>query len=110
MDWSGITEFFRHLRTDRILDTLRQWNLGELIATPWFLGSVLALALTAFFLRRRMLLAIILGAAGFAWLTSYTLERGTSLEGGSNEGLLVFVGGGVVLVGVVLYLVFIRSD
>ncbi|WP_305043133.1 hypothetical protein [Geoalkalibacter sp.] len=110
MDWSRIAELFRYLQTERLLNTLREWNLGELIANPWFLGGAGALALIAFFLRWRMVLAGILGAVGFAWLVSYTLARGTSLEGGANEGLLVFVGGGVVLVGVVLYLMFIRSD
>ncbi|WP_302504051.1 hypothetical protein [Geoalkalibacter halelectricus] len=110
MDWSGIADFFSFLQTERILATLRQWNLGELIANPWFLGGALVAALIAFIMRWRMLLAAILGCVGFAWLVSYTLERGTSLEGGSNEALLVFVGGGVALAAVVLYLIFIRSD
>jgi predicted membrane channel-forming protein YqfA (hemolysin III family) len=110
MDWSSISQFFNHLQTEQVLATLREWNLGELITNPWFLGAAGVLALVAFFLRWRVFLAVILGAVGFAWLLSYTLDRGTALEAGNNEALLVFVGGGVVLVGIVLYLVFIRSD
>jgi hypothetical protein len=38
------------------------------------------------------------------------MGRGTSLEEGTNDALLVFIGGGVLLVGIVIYLVFIRTD
>lgn len=110
MDWSSISQFFSHLQTDQVLDTLKQWNLGELIVNPWFLGASGVLAVIAFFMRWRVFLAVILGAVGFAWLLSYTLERGTALEAGNNEALLVFVGGGVALVGIILYLIFIRTD
>ena len=110
MDWSTIMQFFSHLQTERLLETFRQWKIAELVVDPYFLGAAGVLALVAYFFRWKMLLAIILGVVGFAWLLSYTLERGTALEAGSNEALLVFIGGGVALVGIVLYLIFVRSD
>lgn len=110
MDGSRISDFFRHFRTDEVVRTLQEANLGELIYNPWFLGACAALALIALFMRWRTLLATLVGCLGFAWLLSYTLGRGTSLEEGTNDALLVFIGGGVVLVGIIIYLIFIRTD
>ncbi len=110
MDFSQIADFFRHFQTERVVETLKGLNLSELVANPWFLGAAGLLALIALILRWRMLLATVVCSVGFTWLLSYTMARGTSLEEGSNEALLIFIGGGVVLVGLVIYLVFIRAD
>ncbi|MDY6849095.1 MAG: hypothetical protein AB7F20_00270 [Geoalkalibacter sp.] len=110
MDLSRIADFFRHLRTDEVVRTLQEANLGELITNPWFLAVCGVLALVALVMKWRTLLATLVGCVGFAWLLSYTMGRGTSLEEGTNDALLVFIGGGVLLVGIVIYLVFIRTD
>ncbi len=51
---------------------------------------------------------VIVGCAG---AMSFLAEKGTSLEGGmSNSAMLVFIGIGVVVVGALIYLLFIKSD
>lgn len=106
----SILQFFQGLQTDRLIALMNEMHLGDLIHSPWFLGSVAALAVIALLLRWRVFLAIILGLTGFAWLISYTLDQGASLDSPSNPTLLVFVGGGAFIVGLFIYLLFIKSD
>lgn len=105
-----MSEFLQGLQTERLITLMRELQLGELIHSPWFLGSAAALAVISLLLGWRTLLAFILGLTGFAWLISYTLERGTALGSPSNPTLLVFVGAGTLIVGLVIYLLFIKSD
>jgi type II secretory pathway component PulF len=42
-------------------------------------------------------------------LLNYTLQQDTSLENLSNPTLMVFVGGGVLIIFVVIYLLFIKE-
>lgn len=110
MSFEPILDFFRNFQTERVLERLQQWNIAELIHEPWFLGCAAALALVAFLLRWRILLATVLGLTGFVWLLSYTMAQGTSTDSLTNDTLLVFIGGGVVLVGIVIYLLFVKTD
>ena len=110
MNFEPILDFFRNFQTERVLERLQQWNIAELINEPWFLASAAVLALIAFLLRWRVLLATVLGLTGFVWLLSYTMAQGTSTDSLTNDTLLVFIGGGVVLVGVVIYLLFVKTD
>lgn len=111
MDLTPVADFFRRFETERVFAWLKTLNMGELVHNRYFVGAVAALAILSYLMRWRLLLAAVLGVAGFAWLLSYTLQQGTSLGGGlENSSLLVFVGGGVVIVGVVIYLLFIRTD
>jgi len=105
-----ILEFFQGLQTDRLIALLEDLHLGDLVHNPWFLGSAAALAIVSLLMRWRVFLAIVFGLTGFAWLVSYTLEKGTSLDSASNPTLLVFVGGGAVIIGLFIYLLFIKSD
>lgn len=105
-----ISEFMQRFRTDQLVATIQDLKLGDLIHNPWFLGSVLALAILALIMRWKVLLTTILGISGFVWLVNYTLERGTNLDSASNPTLLVFVGGGAVIIGLVIYLLFIKTD
>lgn len=104
-----ILDFFRNLETQRIMQLLQDAKIGDLIHNPWFLGSVAALAVISLVMGWRLLLTTVLGLTGFAWLISYTLQQGTSLDG-SNDTLLVFVAGGAVVIGLVIYLLFIKSE
>ena len=103
-------QLFENLQTDRVVAWLQSAKIGELVHNPYFLGGVAALAVISLIMKWRVFLAVCLGVTGFVYLISYTLQQGTDLEGLSNPTLLVFVGGGAVIIGLVIYLMFIRSD
>ena len=96
MDWASVLE---KLETSAIIGYLQALDLQELVNHPFFLYGTATLAIIALFMRWRVLLVTILTISGFAWLLAYTMQQGTSLEGGvGSETLMVFVGGGVVIV------------
>lgn len=110
MDFSAFLSAVKNLETDRMLQYLAERNIGELIHNPWFLGTMAALAVVALLCKWRVLLATILGVTGLAWLVSYTVQQGTELESVGNTNLLVFAGGGALIVFVMIYLLFIHHD
>jgi len=110
MDFSQVIGFFHHFETGRVLRGLQELNLNQLLHNPWLLGGVGALSLIALFMRWRVLLTTLLGVTGFVWLVSHTLQEGTDIQHLGNNSLLTFVGGGVAILLVVIYLLFIRSD
>lgn len=111
MSFDAFMDFLQHFETRRVVSTLEELNLQELIRNPYFLGGTAALSIVAFFMRWRLLLVVILTIAGFVGLLAYTFERGTSLEGGlTNDALLIFVAGGTLIVFLVIYMLFIRGD
>ncbi|PLX82362.1 MAG: hypothetical protein C0617_14705 [Desulfuromonas sp.] len=105
-----MTEFFQLFQTERVLGYMQQWQIGDLIRNPWFLGGMALLCLISLLLKWRILLATVVSVTGFVGLVSYTLGQETNLESMSSDTLLVFVGGGVALVMVVIYLLFIKAD
>lgn len=101
---------FENFQTERVVAWLQSLQIGRLIHEPYFLGAVAAITVISLIMKWRFFLAICLGITGFVFLISYTLQKGTQLEGLSNPTLLVFVGGGAVIIGLVIYLMFIRSE
>ena len=110
MDFSFIQDFFSKFQTENVMETLQNIKIGDLIYEPWFLVTMAVIALLCLLLKLRLLFATILGTTGFAFLLSYTMERGTELEELNNPTLFAFIGGGAVLVGLVIYFLFIRGD
>lgn len=110
MDYSTITGLLQNLETSHVVARLRDLNVGELIHDPWFLGITGGLAVLALLMKWRVLLATILSVAGFVGLISHTIQQDTSLGGLTNDTLLIFVVGGVCIVCVVIYLLFIQND
>ncbi len=110
MNQSSFTTFLQKFETTRVLAQLREMNLADLIYNPWFLGIVGGLALLALFMKWRVLLATILSLTGFIGLISYTLQKETTLDGLSNDTLMVFVAGGAGIVFVTIYLLFIKNE
>jgi hypothetical protein len=107
----SVIEFLSTLSTANILAYMNQAKVGDLIHNPVFLGIMGAVAVISLIMKWRMLLVANLTVVGFAGLMSYTLERGTNIEGGlTNDTLLVFVGVGVVIIAAVIYFLFIKSD
>ena len=110
MNLAAVLDFLKNFETAKVLQFLNDMNVGELIHHPWFLGSMGGLALLALLLKMRLLLVSILTVTGLAGLISYTLERGTQLDSLGNQTLLIFVGAGALLIAIVIYLLFIKSD
>lgn len=111
MNLSSFSDLFERFETKRVLAWVESLDLPTLMHNRYFIAGVAVLAIVAFLLKWRLLLATVLGISSFVWLLSYTLEQGTTLQGGlDNSSLLVFVGGGVVIVGFVIYLLFIKTD
>jgi hypothetical protein len=105
-----VLEFFEKLETERVMNFLREVNLGDLIFNPWFLAGLAVFSAISIYLRRYGLLSIVLGLVGFASLVNYTLQQGTAVDGILSDTLLVFVGGGLILIFALIYLLFIKPD
>lgn len=110
MNFAAFLDALKNLETDRVARYLGELNLGELIHNPWFLGTMGALAVLALLCKWRALLATVLGVTGLAWLISYTVQQGTELKSAGNLNLLIFAGGGALIIFVMIYLLFIRHD
>lgn len=110
MDFSFIQDFFSKFQTENVMEMIENMQIGDLIYEPWFLITMATLALLCLLLKLRLLFATIVGITGFAFLLSYTMEKGTELEGLNNPTLLAFIGGGAALVGIIIYFLFIRGD
>ena len=107
----SIIEFLKELSTENILAYMDEAKVGDLIHNPYFLITMGVIAVISLIMKWRMLLVANLSVVGFAGLMSYTMERGTSLDGGlTNDTLLIFIGVGAVIIGAVIYLLFIKSE
>jgi hypothetical protein len=89
---------------------LREANLGDLIYNPWFLTIVGAICLIAIILKRQALLFIMLTTVGYACVVDYTLQQKPAIDSAGSSPVLVFAGGGAILVFVFIYYLFIRQD
>ena len=111
MDSSTFSQFLQNFETAKVFAYLQGLDLQQLLKNPFFLSGSAVVTLVCLWLRWRLLLVLIVSFFGFLWLLSYTLARGTSLEGGmSNATLLIFVGGCAALVFLVIYVLFIRNE
>lgn len=110
MDLSQVSAFFRHFQTARVVKYLKDLDVGQLVHNPWVLGGVALLSVVALFMRWRLLLATLVGVTGFVWLTAYAVDKGTTLDSLGNHSLVTFVCGGIVVIFVVIYLLFIKTD
>lgn len=110
MDSATLDSWLRKLETVEILRQFKELNLGDLVHNPYVLGAIAALALLALLMRWKLLLTTTLGTTGFVWLTDYTLKQNTTLDQLNSETLLVFAGGGIAIIMLVIYLLFIKSD
>jgi hypothetical protein len=110
MDFSSIREFLQYLETEQVMAFLEEINLGDLILNRWFLGGLIIFTAITLFFRSYALLATVLGLVGFSSLVNYTLQQGTSVDGVFSDTLLVFVGGGLLLIFAIIYLLFIKHD
>lgn len=101
----------KELDNEHIIEFLGEMQIAEYIHNPWFLGSMGALAVCCLIFKWRVLLATIVGVTGLAWLVRYTQGQGAEVsEGIRSNNLIFFVVGGVLIVAVMIYLVFIKEE
>lgn len=106
-----IINALRDFRTEEIVLFFKDSQISDLMHSPYFLGTVAVISLICLFMKWRLLLATIICVVGFAELLAYTAANDTTLDGGmGNDTLIVFIGGGVAIVSLVIYLLFIKSD
>lgn len=111
MDFSPVIEFLQKLETKKVMAYLQAMDLKTVMGHPYFLTGVGITAVVAYLMRWRLLLVTVMTITGFIYLLGYTLEKGTSLEGGMpTDSLVVLVGGGAFIVFLAIYLLFIRND
>lgn len=109
MQTKPLVDFLKNFETGEVIAFLQSVKIDDLIHDPWFLGGTATLAVISLLMRWRVLLATILSVTGFVGLLNYTMQQDTSLENLSNPTLMVFVGGGVLIIFVVIYLLFIKE-
>ena len=111
MDFSAAVEFVKQFETEKVMAYLKAMDVKTVMEHPYFLTGVGVTAVIAYLMRWRLLLVVVMSITGFIYLLGYTLEQGTSLEGGMpTESLVVLVGGGSFIVFLAIYLLFIRND
>lgn len=110
MNSDALNTWLRKLETTELLQLFKSLNVGDLVHNPWVLGAIGALALLALLLRWQVLLTTLLGTTGFAWLVDYTLKQEAAVDQLNSETLLVFAGGGIAIIILVVYLLFIKGD
>lgn len=104
-------EYLSQFSTANILAYLGQSNLGNLFYNPYFLGTMGILAVISLILKWNWMLMGVIVVTGCAGAMSFLAEKGTSLDGGlTDSGMLVFIGIGVVVIGALIYLLFIKSE
>ncbi|WP_020674940.1 hypothetical protein [Geopsychrobacter electrodiphilus] len=110
MNWQEFLDLMTNFRTDRIMQQLAAWNIGDLGQNQYVLaGFALAIAIT-YFLGWKAISGLIIGIGGFIYALSYAVAQGTGTAGLSGDGVWVLVGGGGASVVLFIYLLFIRSE
>lgn len=110
MDWGPVVEFIEKFRTDRIIEQLHVWNVGDLHSNPWIIGGFILVAFITYIIGWRAITAIVAGIGGFVITVSLTLSKGTGTQGLEGGGLWVIVIGGAVAVMLFIYLLFIKTE
>ncbi len=110
MNWAEIKQYMENFRSDQVMQQLQDWNVTDLNSNPWFLGAFAAIILITYFIGWRAISGFISGIGGFALVLSFAFDKGTGVEGIASGGLWILVGGGVVVVFLFIYLLFIKAE
>ncbi len=105
-----LSSLLQNLQTERLMHYIQQLDVQQLVQNPVLLGSIGALSLLSLIMRWRLLLVTLLSITGFVWLVHYVQQQGTELSSLSSDNLLLFVGGGVTLIALVIYYLFVKVE
>lgn len=110
MDLATVREYLEPLRTENVLATLREMNVGDLIYNPWFIAGLVAFCFVALVLRRQALVLVVMTVLAYACLIDYALQQKPAVESVGSTPVLIFAAGGAGLLFVLIYFLFIRND
>lgn len=110
MTWTEFLGYLENFRTDKVVEQLAAWNVGDLGSNPYVLAGFAVVIAITYFLGWKTFSAFIVGIGGFALAVSYGVKQGTGVEGIAGGGATVMVGAGVVVVFLFIYLLFIKSE
>lgn len=110
MNWESIKGYLDTFRTDRLMEQLHAWNVGELHTSPWFLGIFVVAIIITLLMRWGAFTAILVGIGGFVLTVSWTVSKGVGTEGIQDGGLYIIVGGGALAVVLFIYLIFVKTE
>lgn len=110
MVWADFLDYLQHFRTDKVVEQLAAWNVGELSSNPYVLaGFAVAIAIT-YFLGWKTFSAFIVGIGGFSLAVSHGVKQGIGVDGIEGGGLSIMLGVGVLVIFLFIYLLFIKSE
>ncbi|RMG61512.1 MAG: hypothetical protein D6713_00260 [Deltaproteobacteria bacterium] len=92
----------------RVLDFLSTGNIIDLASNKWVLAGVGAVVILSVIFRWKWVLGLLLISGISLAILRYTQFR--PVEGEVDPSLLIFVGGSLLIGGVLIYLFFISSD
>lgn len=110
MNWQDFLDYMTNFRTDRIMEQLAAWDIGNLGQNPYVLAAFALIIAITYFLGWKTISGFIVGIGGFIYALSYAVAQGTGVEGLSGSGVWVLTAGGGLAVILFIYLIFIRSD
>lgn len=111
MSFDSLLSQLKELDNDRIIAFLGEMEIATYINNPWFIGAMVVLAICCLIFKWRVLLSTIVGLTGLALLVNYITGQGTEVnESLKSNSLILFIVGGVVIVGLMIYLVFIKEE
>lgn len=110
MTWQSFLDYMTRFRTDRVIEQLQAWNLGDLSQNPYVLGALVLGIVLPYSLGWKAISGFIAGLGIFVYALSFAVAQGTGTQGLFNGGVWIIIGGGAVACGLFIYLVFIRSE
>ena len=110
MNVASLMAWLDNFEVRRVKEYFVALKLEEGLQNPYILVGIGIVAIVALFLKWRILLVTILTITGFVALFNYVNQRGTSLTEFGSESMAIFLGGGVVIVGLVIYALFIKGE
>ncbi|MFA5516535.1 MAG: hypothetical protein WDA20_09640 [Desulfuromonadales bacterium] len=105
-----LSSLLQNLQSERVMAYIEQLDVQQLVENPVLLGAIGVLALVSLIMRWRLLLVAVMSVTGFVWLIHYVQQQGTELTGLGSNNLLLFVGGGVALIALVIYYLFVKAE
>jgi len=100
IDWMHV------LQTKHVIAFIQDLNL---LHNWWFIGGAILFIVISLLMKWHLLLTCTISLSALIALTAFITQRGTDLEQ-SSDGIIMFVGGGAVIMFFFIYMIFMRGD